>query len=115
MQLATVLVPHIFARKKKFQICTINKQKDPQLTLYSKQDTHIVRSSSSLLSWEGGISTVQRWIRLRSAFFITQRKQTSRWRLVSAAKVATDLPCWEQKEDRLKKYPRKKKIKYNLE
>lgn len=29
-------------------------------TLYSKQDTQIVRSSSSLLSCEGGISTVQR-------------------------------------------------------
>lgn len=71
--------------------CTDAKQ---ILTLYSKQDTQIVRSSSSLLSCEGGMSTVQRWIRLLSAFFITHRKHTNRWRLVSAARVAMDLPCW---------------------
>lgn len=67
-----------------------------QRTLYSKQDTQIVRSSSSLLSCEGGMSAVQRWIKLLSAFFITHRKHTSRWRLVSAARVATDLPCWDE-------------------
>lgn len=66
-------------------------------TLYSKQDTQIVRSSRSLLSCEGGISTVQRWIRLLSAFFITHKKHTSRCRLVSAARAATDLP-WHGEE-----------------
>lgn len=65
-------------------------------TLYSKHDTQIVRSSSSLLSCEGGISVVQRWIRLLSAFFITHKKHTSRFRLVSAGRVATVLPCWEE-------------------
>lgn len=74
-----------------------------KLTLYSKQDTQIVRSSSSLLSCEGGISIVQRWIRLLSAFFITHRKHTNRWRLVSAAKVATDLPCWEENRKKINK------------
>lgn len=65
-------------------------------TLYSKHDTQIVRSSSSLLSCEGGISAVQRWIRLLSAFFITHKKHTSRFRLVSAGRVAMVLPCWEE-------------------
>lgn len=68
-----------------------------KLTLYSKHDTQIVSSSSSLLSCEGGISAVQRWIRLLSAFFITHKKHTNRCRLVSAGKVAIDLPCWEEK------------------
>lgn len=63
-------------------------------TLYSKHDTQIVRSSSSLLSCEGGISAVQRWIRLLSAFFITHKKHTSRFRLVSAGRVAMVLACW---------------------
>ncbi|TNN58033.1 hypothetical protein EYF80_031781 [Liparis tanakae] len=49
-----------------------------KLTPYSKQDTQMVSSSSSLLSCERGISTVQRWIRLLSAFFITHRKHANR-------------------------------------
>ena len=66
---------------------------ESRLTRYSKQETQMVRSSSRRLSWEEGMSTVQRWIRPLSAFFITHRKHTSRWRLVSAASVATDLLC----------------------
>lgn len=69
-------------------------------TLYSKHDTQIVRSSRSLPSCEGGISTVQRWIRLLSAFFITHKKHTSRFRLVSAGRVAMVLPCWEEQGTR---------------
>lgn len=64
------------------------------LTLYSKQETQMVSSSSSLLSCAEGMSTVQRWIRLLSAFFITHRKHTSRLRLVSADRVATALADW---------------------
>lgn len=69
-------------------------------TLYSKHDTQIVRSSRSLPSCEGGISTVQRWIRLPSAFFITHKKHTSKFRLVSAGRVAMVLPCWEEQGTR---------------
>lgn len=93
--------PYLYKHKrlpKQHRCGTVQKAswRESKPTLYSKHDTQIVRSSSSLLSCEGGMSVVQRWIRLLSAFFITHKKHTSRFRLVSAGRVAMVLPCWEK-------------------
>lgn len=67
-------------------------------TLYSKQETQMARSSSRRLSWDEGMSTVQRWIRFWSAFLIIHRKHMSRLRLVSAVNMLLVFPVWTKRD-----------------
>lgn len=66
-------------------------------TLYSKQEMQMARSSSRRLSWDKGMSTVQRWIRFWSAFLIIHRKHMSRLRLVSAVNMLLVFPVWTKR------------------